>query len=288
MKLKDLIMRCTFDGVSREIGKLYHQFDSEYTQEDYHKSHLLFNRLKEMEFEPCNIVLQVVDGDVSGFYDEETLAEMEKEDPDVWKGAYGLGSLPLQSWLGAEVKSMLSPEAVVANFLCEWGWNSFDEEIIRKNIEERFGGKDAEDTEEDSENAEENDEEKVEVDTKTRCINFIKSFIPAVLPGIAQRLGDSKFEQELVETNCQENGAYCEPIDLKPFGMPLTGIAFFYIYIDGDCMMGVTTEIEGQFGEIVYKWFAPFKELKTKIEANETQNAIVDILVGQVEDYFKE
>ena len=51
--------------------------------------------------------------------------------------------------------------------------------------------------------------------------------------------------------------------------------------------MGVTTEIEGQFGKIVYNWFAPFKELKTMIEADETQNAIVDIFVGQVEVYFK-
>jgi hypothetical protein len=53
-------------------------------------------------------------------------------------------------------------------------------------------------------------------------------------------------------------------------------------------MMGVSTEIEDQLGEIVYNWFAPFRELKTMIEADETQKAIVDILVGQVEDYFKE
>ena len=153
----------------------------------------------------------------------------------------------------------------------------YDEETIRKNLKERFGRKDAED-------AEEKDEAKVEVDTKTKCINFIKSFIPAVLPGISQKFGDSKFEQVLVEANTQENGAISESYDLRPFEMPLTGIAFFYIYINGNCMMGVTTEIEDQLGEIVYNWFAPFKELKTMIEADETQKAIVDILVGQVEN----
>ena len=134
MKLKDLMMRCTFDAVSKEIGKIYHRFNSEYTTEKNHENLLLFNHLMEMEVETCNIVLHVVDGDVSGFYDEETLAEMEKEDPDVWKGAYGLGSLPLQLWLGAEVKSKLSPEAIVANFLYELGWHGFDAASILEHM----------------------------------------------------------------------------------------------------------------------------------------------------------
>ena len=197
---------------------------------------------------------------------------------------FSLTATPWSEWLGMEVDeatlNSMSVADILGNCIYEMTWWGYDEETIRKNLEERFGGKETED-------AEENDEAKVEVDTKAQCINFIKSFVPTVLPSIVQKLGNPEFEQTLEDINCQENGAYCEPIDLRPLEMPLTGIAFFYIYIYGNCMMGVTTEIEGQFGEIVYKWFAPFKELKTMIEADETQNAIVDILVGQVEVYFK-
>lgn len=134
MNLKDMLMRCTFDGVSKELEKVYHQFKSEYSKEENHENQLLFNHLREMEAEPCDIILRVVDGDVSGFYNEETLAEMQKVDPEVWQGAYGLGSLPLQLWLGAEVESELSTEAVIANFLYELGWHGSDAASILKHM----------------------------------------------------------------------------------------------------------------------------------------------------------
>ena len=116
-------------------------------------------------------------------------------------------------------------------------------------------------------------------------MNCVKSLIPVILPSIAQKLGDPNFEAMLRDVKCEENGAYYEPIDLKAFELPLTGIAFFYIYINGSCMMGVTTEIEGEFCEIIYNWFASsMDELKAMIDTEEAQNKIVDILVKQVEN----
>lgn len=282
MKLKELVMQTTYEEIEQAIAKAFVSYGSEVT--GYRKSNWVkvFDTLYAMEpKQNVDMKLRIVPGDVSGYYDEET----REKNPEYSPYMFSLTATPWSEWLGMEVDgetlSSMSVADILGNCINEMTWWGYDEETIRKNLKERFGGKDDED-------AEDNDEAKVEVDTKTQSINFIKSFVPAILPSIAQKLGDSEFEQKLIEVNCPENGAYCEPIDLRPFEMPLTGIAFFYIYINGNCMMGVTTEIEGQFGEIVYNWFAPFKELKTMIEADETQKTIVDILVGQVEDYFKE
>ena len=282
MKLKELVMQTTYEEIEQAIAKAFESYGSEVT--DYRKNNWVqvFDTLHAMEPEQnVDMKLHIVPGDVSGYYDEETL----EKNPEYSPYMFSLTATPWSEWLGMEVDgatlNSMSVADILGNCIYEMTWWGYDEETIRKNLEERFGEKNAED-------AKENGETKVEVDTKTQCINFIKTFIPAVLPGIAQKLGDSEFEQKLIEANCQENGAYCEPINLRPFEMPLIGIAFFYIYINGNCMMGVSTEIEDQLGEIVYNWFAPFRELKTMIEADETQKAIVDILVGQVEDYFKE
>ena len=127
-----------------------------------------------------------------------------------------------------------------------------------------------------------------EIDSKTQCKNFIKSFIPTIIPSIAGKCGDAEFEHTLREVNCAENGAYCEPIDIKAFGLPLTGIAFYYIYIDGTCMFGVSTEIEGETAEIVYGWFAPsMKELKGILGSENCQNEIIDTLAKQIDGKVK-
>lgn len=287
MKLKELVMQTTYEEIEQAIAKVFESYGLEVTE--YRKSNWakVFDTLYAMEPEQdIDMKLRIVPGDVSGYYDEET----RKKNPEYSPYMFSLTATPWKEWLGMEVDeatlNSMSVADILGNCIYEMTWWGYDEETIRKNFEERFGKKDTEDAKEEDDEEEE-EGAKVEVDTKTQCINFIKSFIPAVLPSIAQKLGNPKFEQELVEVNCQENGAYCEPIDLRPLEMPLTGIAFFYIYINGNCMMGVTTEIEGQFGEIVYNWFAPFKELKTIIETDETLNAVVDILVGQIEDYFK-
>lgn len=283
MKLKELVMQTTYKEIEQSIANAFESYDLEVT--DYRKSkwEQVFNTLYAMEPEQdVDMKIRVVPGDVSGYYDEKA----RKKNPDYREGMYSLTTAPWSEWLGMEVDeatlNSMSVADILGNCIYEMTWWGYDEETIHKNIEERFGNKDAEDTKD-------NDEEEVEVDTKTQCINFIKSFIPAVLPGVAQKLDNPKFEQELVEVNCKENGAYCEPVDLKAFGLPLTGIAFFYIYINGSCMMGVTTEIKEQYGEIVYNWFAPsLTELKTMIMTVEAQNDVMDILVGQIEKYFKE
>lgn len=275
-------MQTTYEEIEQAIANAFESYGLEVT--DWRKSNWVkvFDTLYAMEPEPeVDMKIRIVPGDVSGYYDEET----RKKNPEYSPYMFSLTATPWSEWLGMEIDettlNSMSVADILGNCIYEMTWWGYDEETIRKNFEERFGGKDIK-------GAEENEKAEVEVDTKTKCINFIKSFVPTVLPGIAQKFGDPDFEQTLVDINCQENGAYCEPIDLRPFEMPLTGIAFFYIYINGNCMMGVSTEIEDQFGEIVYNWFAPFKELKTMVEADETQKAIVDILVEQVVDYFKE
>jgi hypothetical protein len=282
MKLKDLVMQTTYNEIEQAIANVFASFDLEITNYRKSKWEQVFDTLCAMKPEQnVDMKLRVVPGDVSGYYDEEA----REKNSDYTEHMYSLTATPWSEWLGMEVDeatlTSMSVADILGNCIYEMTWWGYDEETIHKNFEERLGKRDAGKTEGDGET-------KIKVDSKTQCVNFIKSFIPAILPSVAQKLDDPKFEQTLVEANCQENGAYCEPIDLEPFEMPLTGIAFFYIYINGNCMMGVSTEIEGQFSEIVYNWFAPFAELKTMIDTDEAQNAIADILVGQVNNYFKE
>lgn len=275
MKLKDLVMQVTYDEIEPAIEAAFISYGLEvnaWRKENWKK---VFATLQSIEPEQdCYMSLSVVPGDVSGYYDEEA----RQKNPEYTSHMYSLTSAPWREWLGMEVDEKtlgnMSVPDIIGNCIYEMTWWGYDEETIRKNIEERFkhNEKDEDDT-----------EAEVEVDVKTECMNCIKSLIPAILPSNAQKLSDPKFEKMLQDVNCEENGAYCDPIDLKAFDLPLTGIAFFYIYINGNCMMGVTTEIEGRFCEILYNWFAAsLNELKAMIDTEDVQNEIVKILQEQV------
>ena len=279
MKLKDLIMQVKYEEIEPAIGAAFISYGLEvnaWRKENWRK---VFATLQSMEPDhDCDMSLRVVPGDVSGYYDEEA----RQKNPEYTSHMYSLTSAPWREWLGMEVDEKtlryMSVPDIIGNCIYEMTWWGYDEETIRKNIEERFNRHEEE--------KEGNDTEaEVEVDVKTQCMNCVKSLIPVILPSIVQKLGDSNFETMLRDVKCEENGAYYEPFDLKAFDLPLTGIAFFYIYINGSCMMGVTTEIEGEFCEIIYNWFASsMDELKAMINTEEAQNEIVGILVKQVEN----
>lgn len=275
MKLKDLVIQVTYDEIEPAIGAAFISYGLEvnaWRKENWRK---VFATLQSIEpVQDCDMSLRVVPGDVSGYYDEEA----QQKNPEYTSHMYSLTATPWRVWLGMEVDEdtmkNMSVAEIIGNCIYEMTWWGYDEETIRKNIEERFKHHEEEKEEDDAE---------AEVDVKTQCMNCVKSLIPAVLPSIAQKLGDPKFETILRDVKCEENGAYCDPIDLKAFELPLTGIAFFYIYINGNCMMGVTTEIEGEFCEIIYNWFASMDELKAMIDTEEAQNEIVKILQEQVD-----
>jgi hypothetical protein len=276
MKLKDLVIQVTYDEIEPAIGAAFISYGLEvnaWRKENWRK---VFATLQSIEpVQDCDMSLRVVPGDVSGYYDEEA----QQMNPEYTSHMYSLTATPWRVWLGMEVDEdtmkNMSVAEIIGNCIYEMTWWGYDEETIRKNIEERFKHHEEEKEEDDAE---------AEVDVKTQCMNCVKSLIPAVLPSIAQKLGNPKFETILRDVKCEENGAYCDPIDLKAFELPLTGIAFFYIYINGNCMMGVTAEIECQFCEILYNWFASsMDELKAMIDTEEAQNEIVKILQEQVD-----
>ena len=272
-------MQVTYEEIEPAIGATFTYYGLEvnaWRKENWRK---VFATLQSMEPDhDCDMSLRVVPGDVSGYYDEEA----QQKNPEYTSHMYSLTSAPWREWLGMEVDedtlNNMSVADILGNCIYEMTWWGYDEETIRKNIEERFNRHEEE--------KEENDTEvEVEVDVKTQCMNCVKSLIPAILPSIVQKLGEPKFEKTLQDVKCEENGAYYEPIDLKALDLPLTGLAFFYIYINGSCMMGVTTEIEGEFCEIIYNWYASsMDELKTMIDTEDAQNEIVEILVKQVEN----
>ena len=288
MKLKDLVMQVKYEEIEPAIEAVFASYNLEcdtWRKENWRK---VFDTLCSMEPEKdCDMKLKVVPGDVSGYYDEETL----RKHPDYDDCLYSLTATPWRFWLGMEMDEEtlkdMSVGDILGNCIYEMTWWGEDEEAIQKNIEERLGNvKEKYEEEKEKEEEEEKDGGKSrKVDEKTQCSNFINTFIPAILPHIADKCDNPEFEQTLREVNCTENGAFCEPIDLKPFGLPLTGIALYYIYIEGACMFGVSTEIDGETTEIVYGWYAPsLKELKTVIESDECQAKIIETLTKQIDD----
>ena len=228
--------------------------------------------------EETDMRLRVVPGDVSGYYEEKIL----NEHPDYWRGLYSLTSTPWRVWLGMELDEKtlqnMSVVDIIGNCIYEMTWCGYDEDARHKNHEELL----------EKEGDGDGEVADAEVDVKTECENFIRSFVPVVLPGIISKIDTPEFEQELKDVNCKENGALCVPYDLKPFDLPLTGFGFFYIYIDGKCMMGVSAEIEGQYVGIEYQWLeSSMKELKAVVDTEESKNFIVDTLCNQVENYFE-
>ena len=145
MTLKEIFMQTTFDKVSPEARKVFHLFQHSYQKETDTLQHRVFDMLKDIEPNPIQsgwannpfpkgskMILSVIHGDVRGYIDEASLEKMTKEGREEWNFFYGLGMLPLNQWLGAEVESDLSPEAIVANFLYEvWRRLSDDEDILK-------------------------------------------------------------------------------------------------------------------------------------------------------------
>lgn len=166
---------------------------------------------------------------------------------------------------------------IIGNCIYEMTWCGYDEEARQKMLEELL----------EKESDGDSEMKEAEVDVKTECKNFIRSFIPVVLPGMISRIDTPELEQELKEVNCKENGALCVPYNLKPFDLPLTGFGFFYIYIEGDCMMGVSAEMEDQFFRIEYQWLeSSMKDLKAAVNTEESKNFILDTLCKQVDEYY--
>ena len=289
MRLKDLVMQVDYENLEPAIAAAFAFYHLECNKKTNWRK--VFDTLRSMEPAQKDMTLRVVPGDVSGYYDEKTLAEH----PDYQDVLYSLTTTPWCEWLGMEVDAdtlkNMSAEDILGNCIYEMTWWGYDEETIKRNYEEELGrmGENEKSATEDEDKDEEGEDGTVtEIDAKTKCKNLLKSFIPVILPTIAERCGEPEFEKNLQEVNCAENGAYCEPIDIKAFGLPLTGIAFYYIYIDGACMFGVSTEIEGETAEIVYGWFAPsMKELKDILESENCQNEIIDTLTKQIDEKVK-
>ncbi len=68
------------------------------------------------------------------------------------------------------------------------------------------------------------------------------------------------------------------------YGLPLTAINFFYIYIKGTCMMGVGAEIKGETVKAEYKWFgASMLDLSSTFTKDETREELINVLKEQID-----
>ncbi len=155
MTLKELVMQTTYEEIEKAIAKTFESYGLEVT--DWRKTNWVkvFDTLYAMEPEQnVEMKLRIVPGDVSGYYDEET----RKKNPEYSPYMFSLTATPWSEWLGMEVDGAtlngMSVADILGNCIYEMTWWGYDEEIIRKNLEERFGEKDDED-------AEENDETKM-------------------------------------------------------------------------------------------------------------------------------
>ena len=280
MKLKDLIMQVTYEDIEQSIA---HVFETEGRLEinDWRKQswRKMFDTLQAMEPEPdCDMKLAVVHGDVSGYFDEET----RKKNPEYDDRRYSLVMMPWRKWLGMEVDTKtlnnLPVADILGNCIYEMSYFGYDEESIKKHIQEMFASRDK------GEDGGDGGNEKEEVDEKTKCLRFVSSFIPEILPYIAEKIGDESFEQALKAANCSENGAFYDPISVTPFCQFLTDIGFFYVYIDGKCMFGVAPAFDGKIDVIEYiKFASSMKELKAFMESEDGKKQISETLLRQIE-----
>ena len=92
MTLKEIIMQTSFDKVSPEARKVFHQYEHIY-QKETDTLHSVFDMLKDIEPNPIQsgwadypfpkgskMILNVIHGDVSGFVDKASLGRMTEED----------------------------------------------------------------------------------------------------------------------------------------------------------------------------------------------------------------
>ena len=287
MKLKDLFMQVSYEEVIPAMEAVFASYEKETDSDTQAKRRMVFERIYQnlLEMEPeadVDMMLRVVPGDVSGYYDQEALAR----NPEYMDGLYSLTAMPWREWLGMEVDKEtlenMSVADILGNCLYEMTWWGYDEEDIKKNISKRFNRED------DDEKAEDSGESKEPVDVKAQCRQLIESVIPSILPTYAAKIGDPKFEQTLIEVNCKENGAYCMPMaNLKALRLPLTSIALYFIYIEGICMMGVGSEIDGQI-IISYNWTATsLNELEAILDSEKGKKEMIDLLNKQVDEKIK-
>ena len=145
MTLKDLIMQTSFKKVSPEVRRVLHGYAAPYTPLQIKRFRRAFEMLREMKPEPNVMKLYVMHCNVNGFYDEETLETLRKDNPDIWEGAYSVVGTPWKDLLGMEIdaesQERLSLDAIVANCLYEmlyWGFEEERESLIdeEEDVEE--------------------------------------------------------------------------------------------------------------------------------------------------------
>lgn len=168
MTLKDMIMRTSFNKVSPEVRRLLHGYSIPYTPRLLNRYSRAFERLRNMEPEPNVMKLYVMHHNINGFYDEDTLKIIRKDNPDAWEGAYSVAGTPWKEILGMEIdarsEERLSLDAIVANCLYEMLFMGFEEE--RESLDDR------------------NDEEDNDaVDTKHVIIHKVKDGIATIFEG---------------------------------------------------------------------------------------------------------
>lgn len=132
-------MLTTYEEIEQAIANVYESYGLEVT--DYRKSKWaqVYDTLYAMKPEPDDdMKLSIVPGDVSGYYDEEA----RMKNPEYSPYMYSLTATPWSEWLGMDVDeatlNSMSVADILGNCIYEMTWWGYDEETIRKNIEERL------------------------------------------------------------------------------------------------------------------------------------------------------
>lgn len=121
-------------------------------------------------------------------------------------------------------------------------------------------------------------------DAKAECRSLVEQFINFAYPQLAPHIGDPEFEQALMEVEAEGTAAFQETINLESYGLPLTAIEFYYIYIKGTCMMGVGAVINSETVEIEYKWFGvSMQDLSLTFTKEETRDELINTLKEQID-----
>lgn len=133
-------MRTSFNKVSPEVRKVLHGYSTPYTPTILQRFRRAYKMLRDMTPKPNVMKLNVMHCNINGFYDEETLKMIQKEDPEAHEGAYTIVFTPWEDILGMEVSAWsherLSLEAIVANCLYEMLYMGLEEERSKKKKRE--------------------------------------------------------------------------------------------------------------------------------------------------------
>lgn len=214
MTLKDLVMQVTYDEIEPAIDAVFTSFGYEVDADMKESLKKVFATLQSMEPAPdCNMYLRIVPGNVSGYYDEETL----KKNPEYWPGFYSLTTTTWGSWLGMEVDDdtlkNMSVAEILGNCIYEMTWWGYDEESIRKNLEDKFGHSDTEEEKEEGSDT----KTKIVIDEKTQC-SMILSANGKRLIGVCDKSVKNIFIPKGVETI--EKGAFFGCDNLQSINLP--------------------------------------------------------------------